>query len=107
MRVVCGDRAGDFEVEMKTLRTLEKICFAPCATGISLLDIMAVMARGARVGGMFSIFSAGNNFIGGFTPEPPAKINLTRREIFRGKISLRQNQTNRNHLEERTPRAPN
>jgi hypothetical protein len=34
-------------------------------------------------------------------------MNLTRHEIFRGKISLRKNQTNKTDLEERTPTAPN
>ena len=37
---------------------------------------------------------------------PMKKTNLTRREIFRGKVSLRKNQPNKTDLEERTQPAP-
>jgi hypothetical protein len=40
-------------------------------------------------------------------PLPMNKMNLTRREIFRGKVSLWKNQPNKTDLEERTQPAPN
>jgi hypothetical protein len=46
-------------------------------------------------------FSAGCHFRDDFT-SLMNNDNLTRREIFRGKISRRQNQNQNNHLEERT-----
>jgi hypothetical protein len=54
-------------------------------------------------GGVF-VSPAGLKFCDAFSPSPMNKMNLTRREICRGKISLRKKSTN---LEERTPSAPN
>jgi hypothetical protein len=47
---------------------------------------------------------AGLKFCGACSPSPMYKMNLARREICRGKISLRKKSTN---LEERTQSAPN
>jgi hypothetical protein len=54
-------------------------------------------------GGVF-VSPAGLKFCGAFSPPPMNKMNLTRREICRGKISLWKKSTN---LEERTQSAPN
>jgi len=54
-------------------------------------------------GGVF-VSPAGLKFCDAFSPSPMNKMNLTRREICRGKISLRKKSTN---LEERTQSAPN
>jgi hypothetical protein len=62
--------------------------FASCVRVTRLLQILPEMT--------------GRNFV----PLPMNKINLTRREIFRGKISLRKNQTKKTDLEERTQPAP-
>ena len=77
--------------------------FAPCTSGLRLLITLAAAARRARAGGVFGS-PAGLKFCGAFNPPPMNKMNLTRREICRGKISLRTKSTN---LEERTPSAPN
>jgi len=53
-----------------------------------------------------SVFSAGKRLTDDFKPAVKDK-NLIRRGIFRGKISRRKTQTNKNRLEERTPSAPN
>jgi len=55
--------------------------------------------------GEFLIFPAGRNF-GCLKQATMNKINLTRHEVFRGKISQRKNQTNQTDLEERTLLAP-
>jgi hypothetical protein len=74
---------------MKTLPTLQNLRFAPCARDATMLkDFVEI---------------AGNNFISTLIK----KMNLTRDEIFRGKVSARHNQLNQHRLEERTPRAPN
>ena len=58
-------------------------------------------------GGVFLTFPAGRNFSAAFPQVTMNKKNLTRREIFRGKILRRKTQTKNNRLEERTPSAPN
>jgi hypothetical protein len=73
---------------MKTTPALEKMRFASCVRAARLLKILPEVA--------------GRDFV----PLPMNKINLTRHEIFRGKISLRKNQTNKTDLEERTQPAP-
>jgi hypothetical protein len=72
---------------MKTLPTLKKMRFVSCANGARLLKNFREVAS--------------------FVSVPMNKIILTRREIFRGKISLRKNQHNQPNLEERTLSAPN
>jgi tRNA U38,U39,U40 pseudouridine synthase TruA len=74
---------------MKTLPTLQNLRFASCARDATMLkDFVEI---------------AGDNFVSALI----RKMNLTRGEIFRGKISRRQNQLNKTDLEERTPLAPN
>jgi hypothetical protein len=74
---------------MKTAPTLYNLRFAPCARDASMLkDFVEI---------------AGNHFVSVLIK----KMNLTRNEIFRGKISSRHNQLNHNDLEERTLSAPN
>jgi hypothetical protein len=77
--------------------------FAPCTSGRRLLITLAAAARRARAGGVF-VSPAGLKFCGAISPSPMNKMNLTRREIRRGKISLRKKSTN---LKERTQTAPN
>jgi hypothetical protein len=77
--------------------------FAPCTSGLRLLITLPEAARRARAGGVF-VSPAGLKFCDAFSPSPMNKMNLTRREICRGKISLRKKSTN---LEERTQSAPN
>jgi hypothetical protein len=57
-------------------------------------------------GESFFIFPAGRNFGDAFAQTIMNKKNLTCREVFRGKISQRKNQTNQTDLEERTLLAP-
>jgi hypothetical protein len=74
---------------MKTLPTLQNLRFAPCARDATMLkDFVEI---------------AGSNFVSALIK----KMNLTRGEIFRGKVSTRKNQLKTTDLEERTPRAPN
>ena len=77
--------------------------FAPCTSGLRLLITLPEAVRRAVTGGVF-VSPAGLKFCGAFSPSPMNKMNLTRREICRGKISLRKKSTN---LEERTQSAPN
>jgi hypothetical protein len=88
---------------MKPAIPLNKLRFAPCATGAGLLIALGAAARLARPGGTVSISPAGGKFGDDFKPVPMNRNNLTSRGICRGKISQRDNQ---NHLEERTPTAP-
>jgi hypothetical protein len=74
---------------MKTALTLNKMRFASCARGVRLLKILPEVASCDFVSLLMN------------------KMNLYRREIFRGKISLRKNQINQTDLEERTQSAPN
>jgi len=77
--------------------------FAPCTSGPWLLITLPEVARRAIVGGVF-VSPAGLKFCDAFSLSPMNKMNLTRRGICRGKISLRKKSTN---LEERTQSAPN
>jgi hypothetical protein len=65
--------------------------FAPCTSGLRLLITLTEVARRAMTGGVF-VSPAGLKFCDAFSPSPMNKMNLTRREICRGKISLRKNQ---------------
>jgi hypothetical protein len=76
--------------------------FVSCARGAALLKILVAAARRAKAGETFLFFPAGFNFSDGFRPIPMNKKSLTRRGIFRGKISQRKNQNQKTHLEERT-----
>jgi hypothetical protein len=81
--------------------------FVSCVRDAGLIKISAQVARRAMDGDGLSDFSAGKRFADDFKPAVKDKNNLTRRGIFRGKISRRKTQTNKNRLEERTPPAPN
>lgn len=70
---------------MKPLLLLQNPRFVSCVTGKRLINH----------------FGAGD-----FISLQMKEINLTRHGIFRGKISVRKI-NNQNHLEERTPSAPN
>jgi len=70
---------------MKTLLPLQNLRFVSCVNGERLINHFT---------------AAGDESL-----SQMKKTNLTRREIFRGKISLRKNQHN-NDLEERTRPAP-
>jgi len=90
---------------MKATLPTEKMRFASCARVARLLMILPEAARRAVDGGAFLI-PALLKFSGDSSPAPMNKINLTRHEIFRGKISQRKAQTNKTDLEERTQPAP-
>jgi hypothetical protein len=77
--------------------------FAPCTSGLRLLITLPEVARRARAGGVF-VSPTGVQFCNAFSPSPMNKMNLTRREICRGKILLQKKSTN---LKERTQTAPN
>jgi hypothetical protein len=92
---------------MKATLPMEKMRFASCARVARLLKILPEAARRAVDGeALFLNFPAVRNFSDDFTQATMSKINLTRREIFRGKVSLRKNQPNKTDLEERTQPAP-
>jgi hypothetical protein len=76
--------------------------FAPCTSGLCLLITLAQAARRATAGGVL-VSPAGLNFCDDFSPNLMNKMNLVRRGICRGRISLRKKST---HLEERTQSAP-
>jgi hypothetical protein len=92
---------------MKATLPMEKMRFASCARVARLLKILPEAARRAVDGEAFLIFPAVRNFGDDFTQATMSKINLTRREIFRGKVSQWKNQQNKTDLEERTQPAPN
>jgi hypothetical protein len=92
---------------MKATSPLEKMRFASCVRVARLIKILPEAARRAMYGGVFLTFPAGRNFSAAFSQATMNEINLTRRGIFRGKISPRKTQTKNNRLEERTPLAPN
>jgi hypothetical protein len=89
---------------MKHQKNIADERFAACAHGARLLPFSLEAARRVRAGGLFlnfSSFSAGCLFRDDFTSlmsaSEPAHLNLTRHEIFRGKVSRRKNQNlNRN-----------
>jgi len=74
---------------VKATLPMEKMRFASCLRVARLLMILPEAVRRNCV------------------PLPMNKMNLTRREIFRGKVSLWKNQPNKTDLEERTQPAPN
>jgi hypothetical protein len=74
---------------MKTLLKLNSWRFVSCARVMWLLHILSEIAHG--------------NFLSSLMNQ----MNLTRSEVFRGKISPRKNQTKQTDLEERTRLAPN
>jgi hypothetical protein len=92
---------------MKTPPALNKMRFVSCMNGIRLLITSLEVAARATGGGALLNFPAGSRSAGDFTSTPMNKINLTRREICRGKISRWKNKTNRTNPEERTQPAPN
>jgi hypothetical protein len=77
--------------------------FASCTGRLWLLITLAETARRARAGEVL-VSPAGLKFCDDFSPMPMNKMNLVRRGICRGRISLRKKST---HLEERTQSAPN
>jgi len=88
---------------MKTSKNIAVKCIAACVESSRLLNFLSEAARRATTGG-FSWefgFSASSHFRDDFSPLMTANI-LKRHEIFRGKVSRRKNQKQKNHLEERT-----
>jgi hypothetical protein len=69
--------------------------FVSCVDGAGLIKISAQVARRVMDGEGLSVFSAGKRFTDDFKPAVKDKNNLTRRGIFRGKISRRKTQTNK------------
>jgi len=92
---------------MKATLPLQKMRFASCARVARLLTILPEATRRVVGGEAFLIFLAGRCYCDGLAQVKMNKTNLTRREIFRGKVSSRKNQTNTTDLEERTLHAPN
>jgi len=88
---------------MKAASPLNNLRFAPCKKGLRLL-ITSAAAAGRAGAGAGLVSPDGSRKGDDDGPLPTKKMNLTRREIYRGKISLRKKSTN---LEERTPLAPN
>jgi hypothetical protein len=88
---------------MKRKKNMAGRCFAACTEGARLLIFLTEAARRATAGGLsweFGFYASGH-FRDDFTPLMSKNI-LTRHEIFRGKVSRRNNQNLINHLEERT-----
>jgi hypothetical protein len=94
MRALCGRGAGDLEVALTKMNRLKfhaKNRFAACTASPRLL-LFCVQARRCPPADFLSFnFPAGGGLRDGFTIPMPGK-NLTRHEIFRGKISRRKNQ---------------
>jgi hypothetical protein len=65
--------------------------FAPCTNGLRLLITLAQTARRAMAGEVF-VSPAGLEFCDDFSQMPMNKLNLVRRGICRGRISLQKNQ---------------
>jgi hypothetical protein len=87
---------------------MQKMRFASCLRVARLLKILPEAARRAVDGeALFLNFPVVRNFGDDFAQATMSKINLTRSEIFRGKVSQRKNQPNKTDLEERTLTAPN
>ena len=76
--------------------------FVSCVSNVGLLIILSQAAGCARAGESFLISTAGSGFTGDFQLSLPMPIDLTGCGIFRGKVSRRKNQNQKNHLEERT-----
>jgi hypothetical protein len=88
---------------MKHQKNMTDPRFAACAAGARLLVFLSEAARRATAGGFgweFN-FSSGSHYRDGSTLLM-SRVILTRHEIFRGKISRRNNQNQKYHLEERT-----
>jgi hypothetical protein len=81
--------------------------FASCVRGAGLLKNPSEAAECALTDGALRISTVSFGFDNDFKPAVANTNILTRRGIFRGKISRRKTQTNKNRLEERTPPAPN
>jgi hypothetical protein len=81
--------------------------FASCVRGAGLLKNISEAAGFTLTDGTLRISTVSFGFDNDFTSVVANTNNLTRRGIFRGKISRRKTQTNKNCLEERTPLAPN
>jgi hypothetical protein len=82
---------------MKTMNCKKIIAggrFAACVDGARLLSICVRAAGRAPASESVSPvqLSAGGVFHDGWTPGLPDKVNLTRCEIFRGKVPQRKNQ---------------
>jgi len=88
---------------MKRQKNIVNTRFAACTDNARLINFLMDAARRAIAGGRFweFNFSTGGHFRDSFIPLT-GKNNLTRHEIFRGKLSRRKNQKQNNHLEERT-----
>ncbi|HEY1490858.1 MAG TPA: hypothetical protein VGF90_07445 [Verrucomicrobiae bacterium] len=81
--------------------------FASCVRGTGLLKNSSEVAGHTLADGVLSISAVSFGFDNDFKSSVVNTNILTRRGIFRGKISRRKTQTNKNCLEERTPPAPN
>jgi len=82
---------------MKTPKNIADKCFAACTESSRLLTFLSEAARRAAACGLsweFG-FSASSHFRDDFTPLMTANI-LKRHEIFRGKVSRRKNQKQKN-----------
>jgi hypothetical protein len=78
---------------MKTAKNIGNKCFVACVEGVRLLSFLSDAARRAATGGLsweFG-FSASGRYRDDFIP-PTTTRNLKRHEIFRGKVSRRNNQ---------------
>jgi hypothetical protein len=96
MRAVRGHRAGDAEVALSKMKSLKNIAenrFAACRKSRRLIIFSTEAVRRAMTGSLFTEFhfSVGRHFRDDST-SPIAGTNLTRHEIFRGKVSWRKNQ---------------
>jgi hypothetical protein len=81
--------------------------FASCVRGTGLLKNSSEVAGRTLAGGVSKISTVSFSFDNDFKSAVVNTNILIRRGIFRGKISWRETQTNKNRLEERTPPAPN
>jgi len=81
--------------------------FASCVRGAGLLKNSSEVAGRTLADGVLRISTVSFGFDNDFKSAVANTNILTRRGIFRGKISRRKTQTNKNRLEERTPPAPN
>lgn len=79
--------------------------FVSCVRGAGLLKNLSEAAGCALTGGVLRISTVRYGFDNDFTSAVADPNDLTRRGIFRGKISRRETQTNKNCLEEKTPLA--
>jgi hypothetical protein len=81
--------------------------FVSCVCGAGLLKNLSEAAGCTLTDGALRISTVSFGFDNDFISAVANTNILTRRGIFRGKISRRKTQTNKNCLEERTPLAPN